>query len=471
MRKLLYIWIVLFGFSASIHAQFDPFQYIVLVNPAADPASITAVRSSLNSTRVSGAGCSQFGIEVWEVAGYPYTDNGVSITDIDGTIGNASGKTVIDGVGFSFDTDIIRGIPEDISCASGLSSLPVNGCETVIIAYCDTGIAKYNNLSSIQVPLPITTYGGYDYVNMDADPSDDNGHGTHITSASIMAMNQSSNCITNNFEYLFYKTQAADGTGSLSDLITAICEAHTQKADIINLSLSYPGSVYQTEFDALSYIIDRVTEAGTAVIAAAGNDSYDNDQPIAYLPASLPHDQISVGSLDCNDNLSTFSNFGDRVHVATRGEGIRGYNIDYSTMVSQSGTSQATAIATAMSALILSKPSINPTPANLKCALVTSSTPVQSLNDLVLSDGKINPVEALMALGNGTCTLPCITDLDLGANTIPTDLYKAAETLHSENLILDDKLIRYEAGSFINLGLEFEVEQGATFLASITPCQ
>ncbi len=472
IRKLLFTSISILIMAVSSNAQADAFQYIVLVDPAASAAAISDVRAELNSDLVAGMGCSEFNIEVWEVRSFPYQDPGNNriITDIDGTIGNASGKTEIDGVGLNYLTDIIRGLPEVNTCMSYNNLLPQRGCDAVTVAFCDTGIGQYSGLGSINSPLPISNYDGYDFVNDDPDPSDDHGHGTHISSAAILTMNYTPACVGDNYKYLFYKTQAADGTGNIADLISGICEAYNNDADIINLSLSYPDLVYKTEFDALSYVIDRVTESGVAVITAAGNDSYDNDQPVAYLPASYPHDQISVGSADCNGDLSSFSNFGDRVHVAFRGEGIRAYNIDYSSMISQSGTSQATAITSAVAALILSN--VDVSPQKLKCALVATSTPTQGLDGVVLADGLLDPISALQYLANGeTCSLPCISNLQLGNNALPSDAYRAEETIISQNLIQNDMNIGFKAGQSVSLGESFEVEQGATFDASIAPCQ
>ena len=62
--------------------------------------------------------------------------------------------------------------------------------------------------------------GGYDFVNNDTDPMDDNGHGTHV--AGIVAANGSVVGVAPGASLLAYKALDANGSGSFSNIIAAI---------------------------------------------------------------------------------------------------------------------------------------------------------------------------------------------------------------------------------------------------------
>jgi subtilisin family serine protease len=84
---------------------------------------------------------------------------------------------------------------------------------------------------------------GYDFVNEDADPQDDNGHGTHV--AGIVAANGSVKGVAPGASLFAYKVMDASGNGYTSDIIAAIERATdpdgnpatADAVDVINLSL------------------------------------------------------------------------------------------------------------------------------------------------------------------------------------------------------------------------------------------
>ena len=110
----------------------------------------------------------------------------------------------------------------------------------------------------------------------------------------------------------------ADGYGTVADEISAIDYAIANGAHIINAS--FGSSIYsQFERDAIS----NANTAGILFVAAAGNDSLNNDASPFY-PASYDLDNIiSVAATDQDDNLSLFSNYGPAsVDVGAPGENI-----------------------------------------------------------------------------------------------------------------------------------------------------
>jgi subtilisin family serine protease len=105
----------------------------------------------------------------------------------------------------------------------------------------------------------------------------------------------------------------ADGTGYLSDVLSAIYFAVQNGANVINMSFSFP--TYSVE---LAKALKYATRHRVICVASAGNDGEDE---VIY-PAALA-DVMGVASTTNNDTLSSFSNYGeDLVWVAAPGEGI-----------------------------------------------------------------------------------------------------------------------------------------------------
>ncbi|MBV1852681.1 S8 family serine peptidase [Catellatospora tritici] len=121
--------------------------------------------------------------------------------------------------------------------------------------------------------------GGYDFVNDDADPMDDNGHGTHV--AGIIAGRAAApggiTGVAPEANLLAYKVMNEWGEGETSDIIAgieaAIDPANPHRADVINMSLGGPGD----GLDPLGLAATAATRAGVVVVASAGNSGPSAD--------------------------------------------------------------------------------------------------------------------------------------------------------------------------------------------------
>ncbi|MFI5860632.1 S8 family serine peptidase [Streptomyces sp. NPDC051546] len=116
--------------------------------------------------------------------------------------------------------------------------------------------------------------GGWDFVDNDANPMDDNGHGTHVAGI-IAGKAAAAGGVTGaapDAELLAYRVLGADGSGDDSGIIAAIeaavDPANPHRADIINMSL---GNSAGTASDPLSRAASAAVDAGVLVFAAAGN--------------------------------------------------------------------------------------------------------------------------------------------------------------------------------------------------------
>lgn len=215
-----------------------------------------------------------------------------------------------------------------------------NGSEQVLIAVLDSGVDVYhpdlkNRLDS----------RGYNFVNQNSDISDPIGHGTAVSSLIAAETNNGLGIAgaggQADFRILALKTADQDGYSYLSDIVAAINYAIEQGAEVINLSMG--SSNY---FDIENEAIQRAISQGITVVASAGNEgssTYD-------YPASYPG-VISVGAIDQQGEVASFSNYNDRVDLVAPGVDLLscapGNRYDY-----EQGTSFSAPLVTATAALL-----------------------------------------------------------------------------------------------------------------------
>jgi len=151
--------------------------------------------------------------------------------------------------------------------------------------------------------------GGFDFVNSDSDPMDDNGHGTHV--AGIIAASGVVTGAAPNAQILAYKTLDAAGNGYFSDIIAALetavdpdgNPATDDGADVANLSLGGWGD----PDDPLSQAVDRAVDTGIVVVVAAGNSG---PPPQSVSSPGTARKAITVGATDKSDVIAYFSSRG-----------------------------------------------------------------------------------------------------------------------------------------------------------------
>ncbi len=226
------------------------------------------------------------------------------------------------------------------------------GSPNVVIAVIDTGIAYDHpdlapNMWTNAGEVPndgidndgngyVDDYHGYDFANNDGDPMDVVhfptgmlGHGTGLSGTMAAAGNNSLGVTGVMQRAKLMALKAGSGVAfehvTGDGFIPAGNYAIANGARIINASFGrVGGACSQAEYDMLS----AANAAGVMVLAAAGNNTQDNDlvpwYPAQYSVATacgpaLPN-VIGVAATDMNDGLSYFSNFGaTSVQIAAPG--------------------------------------------------------------------------------------------------------------------------------------------------------
>ena len=248
---------------------------------------------------------------------------------------------------------------------------------------------------------------GWDFVEGDTVPQDDDSHGTHQAGI-IGAVGNNGGGVTgvNWTTSIMPLRVIGPSSTNTSDVISAIDYAVANGADIINLSFESP------DFSqGLSDAIDAAYSAGCLIVSSAGNDTADNDTTPQY-PASYASDGIiSVAATDRNDVLATFSNYGaTSVDIAAPGVSILG-TTPGDTYSFYSGTSQAAAEVSGAAALLLSQ---HPdwTPDQIKAQLLGTADAQDSLAGKVVSGGRL---DVGRAVSESIATPPAVTGLLPGA--------------------------------------------------------
>ncbi|MDF2668837.1 MAG: serine protease [Paenibacillus sp.] len=259
----------------------------------------------------------------------------------------------------------------------------------VTVAILDSGVdTSHPDLAASMVT-------GYDFVDKDANPNDQYGHGTGV--AGIIAA-QAHNAdgytgVAPGVKIMPIRVLNHEGKGTTADLIAGIKFAIDKRVNVINMSLGLSEKSL-----ILQNIIRQAVEANILVVAAAGNDSNNwiGNEPgqldgvpqadqIRYAEAmpSYPatfDEVVSVGAIAQLQDMSlTIADFSNTYKVDIAAPGV---NI-YTTILSHShsylsGTSAAAPFVTAMAALVIANdPTIKVS--HLRALLENSASPLDPL--------------------------------------------------------------------------------------------
>ncbi|WP_222595607.1 S8 family serine peptidase, partial [Microcystis aeruginosa] len=294
---------------------------------------------------------------------------------------------------------------------------------------------------------------GWDFAYNDNDPSDVDGHGTHVA-GTIAGKGNNGVGVTGvawNAKIMPLKFLNDQGSGSTSNAILAINYATDKGVKLTNNS--WVGDGYS---QALYNAINAAGQAGALFIAAAGNDSLNIDvsphYPSSYNLANI----ISVAATNRNDQLVTFDNTGagsgsnyglTSVDLGAPGSDI--YSLapggGYATL---SGTSMASSHVAGAAALLWSQ---NPTwtAQQVKNTLMNTGDSIAALAGKTVSGKRLNVFNALAA-----ANLPSVS-----VSVSPTSVQEDGTT----------NLVYTFTRTNLNLSSPLTVNFGASGIANAAP--
>ena len=187
----------------------------------------------------------------------------------------------------------------------------------------------------------LNVINGYDFVNDDSDPMDDNGHGTHIA-GTIVSNDSVNRGIAFTGKVVAMKVMSASGSGDGADIIDGIdwCISNKDLYNISVISMSIGSDTLFSDYcdDAYQPMTDIINKAvlnDIMVVSASANNHNSGALP---LPACI-RNVTSVGAVDDNDNVASFSNSASILDLLGPGVSITStYPGGFSTL---SGTSMA----------------------------------------------------------------------------------------------------------------------------------
>jgi serine protease len=186
--------------------------------------------------------------------------------------------------------------------------------EGVVVAVIDSGI----DMGGVDTPALVA---GYDFIDGDADPTDDGGgasHGTHVAGTVAQPADNGQGGVGVAPDARVMPVRVCDDGGCPNAALAQGIEfAVDHGADVINMSL---GGFRRDATTRAA--IDYANANGVVVIAASGNGGQDG--PLDY-PATY-EGVISVGATDAVDGRAPYSNAGPRLDLVAPG-GDCAYNV------------------------------------------------------------------------------------------------------------------------------------------------
>ncbi|MBW6451580.1 MAG: S8 family serine peptidase [DPANN group archaeon] len=303
--------------------------------------------------------------------------------------------------------------------------------------------------------------GGYDYVNDDGIPMDDNGHGTHVTG--IVAANGTVMGVAPGAKIFSMKVLDSSGFGNLIDIIAAIDDCNFNRTvyniSVISMSLGFSShsSNCDSSYSTLAAAISSAINNNITVVVATGNsgNSTGISSPacisgVIPVGATYKEDYGSKSWTICNDTDSEFDEvacFTDRsvkfpYMLLAPGASI---NSTYASTpyVLMWGTSQATPHVAGAAALIQqANKQLNGatlTPVQIRSILNDTGKPIYDVGTSTIFS-RINVFAAILSLDNDA---PIISEISIVPNvtninpSFNVSVYDALNNISSAEYYVD----------------------------------
>ena len=268
----------------------------------------------------------------------------------------------------------------------------------VKVAVVDTGVAFMTRKPKFRRSPDFTRkqfLPGYDFVDKDRQPSDEDGHGTHIagTIGERTGNGVGLTGLASRAKLIPIRVLDAEGFGTARNIARGIRFAVKRKAKVINLSFEFSFGINSCrKIKGICAAIKYAFKRGALVVGAAGNE---NGEPVAF-PAGAPH-AIAVGRTTKDACLASESRTGAGLDLVAPGGGFpllascgtddplftRGVPIFQLTFAGglrtfgypggYEGTSMAAAHVSGVAALVIASRVVGGSPSAVECQLEASA--------------------------------------------------------------------------------------------------
>jgi subtilisin family serine protease len=184
----------------------------------------------------------------------------------------------------------------------------IGSTNPVTVAVLDTGVdAAHPDLAGRVRP-------GFDWIDLDTDPTDTHFHGTAVAGVIAADTNNRVGVAGMSWGATILSERVLDGENGGDDcgIAAGILDATERGADVINMSLGGPGACP----NVLQLAIDQAHNEGLVVVAAAGNEFRRGN------PTNAPADcqsVLGVGATDAADRVAAFSERNATVDISAPG--------------------------------------------------------------------------------------------------------------------------------------------------------
>ncbi|MEI6806277.1 MAG: S8 family peptidase [Myxococcaceae bacterium] len=318
-------------------------------------------------------------------------------------------------------------VDTDINAPEAWSIL--SGSDSVVLGTIDTGFDYThpdltNNIWTNSQEIPgngidddgngyIDDVHGINAITGTGDPMDDNMHGTHV--AGIIGAQGNNGLgvsgVMQKTKIIACKFLDAQGSGDTGSAITcmnyyaALAQRSTDPVKVVATNNSWGGGL---ESQAFTDAVAAHQKLGILFMAAASNETNNNDVNPTFPSDIALSNVISVAATDFKDNLASFSNYGRHsVHVAAPGvdilSTIPGAQYNY-----LSGTSMATPFVTGLAGYIkASDPTLDWV--SIKNLIIAGGQPIAAAAQTTISGRRIRMIDT-----NGQGSVSCSNQTVVG---------------------------------------------------------
>jgi subtilisin family serine protease len=270
-----------------------------------------------------------------------------------------------------------------------------------------------------------------DYTDIDNDPSDYNGHGSHVAGIAagagdngigISGVCMDCRIMPVRVAFSILQDDEECGSSETDDIANALIYAADNGADVINMS--YGGEKSWVESDAIDYAYSM----GVVLVAAAGNENTDSF--FDSYPAAYDH-VIAVAATAGDDSKAYYSNYGDWIDVAAPGGDHRIDNMILSTVPLTGGIiaepsgyrflqggSMATAYVAGLAGLVLSS---------------NGGLSNEEVRDVIRAG--VDPVDSNFNIGTGRVNVRKVTEMSPLTLTVPASVTEGDDRLVGQGFV------------------------------------